>query len=118
MWISKREYEGLCIAMVRAEQLEKENKWLQEKSYIVSLLKSHNKSISSLLTISDAHFMNGHIVFPDNVPQYVDDIFGGRVIKQEAFKGIVIDKDGNVKTGLTKLPPDIGYSYKLEQNKI
>ena len=53
------------------------------------------------------------INLPDNVLQYVDDILGGKVIKQEGTKCLVIDKDGNVKTGLTKQKPDKNYSYKL-----
>lgn len=52
--------------------------------------------------------------FGDNVAQYVEDMFGGKkVIKQEANKGIKIDKHGNVTTGLTKQNVDKGYSYKL-----
>lgn len=50
---------------------------------------------------------------PDNVLVYVDDILGGKVIKQEAIKCLVIDEKGNVTTGLTKQKPDKGYSYKL-----
>lgn len=50
---------------------------------------------------------------PDTVLQYIDDILGGKVIKQEGNKCIVIDKEGNVKTGLTKQKIDKGYSYKL-----
>lgn len=51
--------------------------------------------------------------FPDTVLQYTDDILGGKVIKQEGTKCILIDKDGNVKIGLTKQKSDKGYSYKL-----
>lgn len=50
---------------------------------------------------------------PDDVAQYIDDYFGGKVIKQEATKVIVIEKSGEVKTGLTKQPADKGFSYKL-----
>jgi hypothetical protein len=50
---------------------------------------------------------------PDNVLQYVDDILGGKVIKQEGNKCLVIDKNGNVKTGLTKEKVDKNYTYKL-----
>jgi len=43
----------------------------------------------------------------------VDDILGGKVIKQEGIKCLVIDKNGNVKTGLTKQKRDDKYTYKL-----
>lgn len=49
----------------------------------------------------------------ENVLQYAEDILGGRVIKQEGTKALIIDKEGNVRKGLTKQKPDKGYSYKL-----
>lgn len=49
----------------------------------------------------------------DNILKYVDDILGGKVIKQEANKAIVISKTGEVKTGLTKQKTDKGFTYKL-----
>lgn len=51
--------------------------------------------------------------FPDNIPQYVYDFFGGKVIKQEATKVVEIAADGAVRTGLSKQPADAGYEYKL-----
>lgn len=57
--------------------------------------------------ILDADFL------PENVLVYVDDMLGGKVIKQEATKCIYIDKNGNIKTGLTKQKSDKGFSYKL-----
>lgn len=50
---------------------------------------------------------------PDNVLVYVDDILGGKVIKQEGTRCIVIDKKGEIKIGLTKNPKDKGFEYKL-----
>lgn len=50
---------------------------------------------------------------PDDVLRYTDDILGGKVIKQEGTKCLMVDKDGNVKTGLTKQKADKGYNYKL-----
>lgn len=49
----------------------------------------------------------------DAIPRYVEDYFGGKVIKQEATKVIAITAEGEVKTGLTKQTPDEGYKYKL-----
>lgn len=56
---------------------------------------------------------NTEIVLPDTVLQYTDDILGGKVIKQEGNKCLVIAKDGTVKTGLTNAKVDKGYTYKL-----
>jgi hypothetical protein len=52
-------------------------------------------------------------VLPDTVLQYTEDILGGKVIRQEGTKCLVIGKDGTVKTGLTKEKADKGYNYKL-----
>ena len=48
--------------------------------------------------------------------QYTEDILGGKVIKQEGTKCIVIDKNGDVEIGLTKQKADKGYNYKLQRN--
>lgn len=50
---------------------------------------------------------------PSNVATYETDILGGQVIKQEATKCLIVDKEGSVKTGLTKQSPDKGFTYKL-----
>ena len=50
---------------------------------------------------------------PDSIAHYVDDILGGHVIKQEGTKCLVVDKQGAVRSGLTKQKPDEGYNYKL-----
>lgn len=54
-----------------------------------------------------------NLTLPDDVPRYVEDYCGGRVIKQEATKVIEITKTGEIKTGLTKQPADKGFDYKL-----
>ncbi len=57
--------------------------------------------------------ISSQINLGDDVLVYVDDILGGKVIKQEGNKCLVVDKKGNVKTGLTKEKVDKGYDYKL-----
>lgn len=58
-----------------------------------------------------------YINLGDNVPVYVDDLFGGKVIKQEATKAIIIYDNGQVVEGVTKEAPDKGRKYKLVQKK-
>lgn len=53
----------------------------------------------------------------ENVLVYVDDMLGGKVIKQEGTKCVVLDKNGNMTTGLTKQKPDKGFNYKLIRQK-
>jgi len=49
-----------------------------------------------------------------NVAVYVDDLFGGKVIKQEAHKAILIKANGTVLEGLTKEPKTKVFSYTLD----
>lgn len=49
----------------------------------------------------------------DTVAQYVADYFGGKVIKQEATKLLIIDGNGTTHNYYTRKPADKGYSYKL-----
>lgn len=51
--------------------------------------------------------------FPDTVAQYVPDHFGGKVIKQEATKVVILTAEGNISYGHTKRKADKGYSYLL-----
>lgn len=81
-------------------------------AYIVERLTEKTLHASSCLTFNGIDNMTWH--FPDNVAQYVDDIvLGGKVIKQEGTKAIVIGLDGTVKEGLTKKKPRDGYTYVL-----
>lgn len=71
------------------------------------------------ITVNDTGFVasggtwSTELNLPDNVLVYVDDILGGKVIKQEGVKCLVIEADGSVKTGLTKQKRDTGFTYKL-----
>lgn len=56
--------------------------------------------------------------FSDDIAQYVDDYFGGKVIKQEATKVIVITGEGKTETGFTRQNPDTGYKTKLVRKDL
>lgn len=51
----------------------------------------------------------------DSIPQYVEDVHGGRVIKQEATPVTILDKKGKATYGMTKQPPHKGRAYQLIQ---
>lgn len=55
----------------------------------------------------------GGVGIDDSVAVYVDDFFGGKVIKQEATPVIRISKGGNIERGYTKQKPDKSYTYRL-----
>ena len=79
------------------------------------------KSILTKLSEKDYSFMGtgfnvtggGSISFTEDVAIYVDDLLGGKVIKQEGTPCIRINSRGKVKEGLTKEKADEGFSYKL-----
>ena len=109
------------------ERLEKElqrlEKELQESKDLKSILQkigeissvTYNK-LTSLSFINDSGCFN-ELTLSDNIPQYVEDIFDSekKVIKQESNLGILIDKEGKITTGRTKLPCDKNKNYKLKQ---
>ena len=78
-----------------------------------------DKAVAGSLFASSAgmNFRGSELILPDNVPVYVDDHFGGKVLKQEATKVIEIAANGDIKTGLTKRKADDGYGYVLVLNR-
>ena len=100
------------------EEYEEKHKSLTAQLKEAKDLKTILDRLSSLTINGTGFTMSGgnwntELVLPDTVLQYVDDILGGKVIKQEGTKCLVIGKDGTVETGLTKEKADKGYTYKL-----
>ena len=106
------------------EALIESKKWYdnQRTSFLQELKEA--KNLKTILEKISGTTINGigfsvsggswdTIDLPDNVLVYVDDILGGNGLKLEGIKCLVIDRDGKVKTGLTKQKADKGYSYKL-----
>lgn len=116
------EYKALLLHKegneFRIKQIEDLKQELREARDMKEILKSLSKDNNDFLTaLSGFTYVNSIgdsvLSLSDDVLVYVDDILGGKVIKQEGNKCLVIDKTGNVKTGLTKEKPDKGYAYKL-----
>lgn len=105
-------YAPKYSAITYKEYSENLEKQLEEAKNLKSILE---KMSSMTINGIDWGVSGGSwsLQLGDDVLVYVDDILGGKVIKQESTKCLVIDKDGNVKTGLTKQKADKGYSYKL-----
>lgn len=103
------------------EDLKKHyEKELQQARDLTSIIKNQVTLGDKILTLTNSSFLRldstgsrYELNFPDNVLVYVDDLLGGKVIKQEGTKCIVIEQDGSVKTGLTKSDADKGFNYKL-----
>lgn len=130
--LTSKEYTVIKNHVNRADDIFKENeKLLNEVAILNSQVVTLKKELAeakdlkaileklyplygivnseSVLNVNGGYELN----LPDNVLVYVDDILGGKVIKQEANKAIVISKNGEVKTGLTKQKVDKGFTYKL-----
>lgn len=105
----KENYEAL------ANQLSETRKELLQAKDLKTILEKLSSDIIPLVDSKYIKAVNGwdELIFPDNVLQYTEDILGGKVIKQEGNKCILIEKDGSVKTGLTKQKVDKGFTYKL-----
>jgi len=93
-------------------KLEQEIREAKDLKTILEKLSSSSLTADFTLGYSSG-YSSRSIELPDNVLVHVDDLLGGKVIKQEGNKCLVIEKDGTVKTGLTKEKMDKGYSYKL-----
>lgn len=51
----------------------------------------------------------------DAIPRYVDDYYGGKVIKQEATKVVILDDNGDATYAVTRKAADRGRKYLLVQ---
>lgn len=116
MFITTKKHNEIIDELIddyraKIARLEKE---LEQARNLESVLKKFDTNISHLTNSYFTPINGGYeLNLPDTVLQYTEDILGGKVIKQEGTKCILIDKNGNVKTGLTKQKADKGYSYKL-----
>lgn len=132
MWISKEKYKLInmelsCVRSRNIDLIQEVNKLrvdLHRANDLKDILNQLAQRVQSETKINGGIGLNitggdhvYNIELGDHVPVYVDDLFGGKVIKQEANKAIKIDKHGNVKTGLTKQKVDTGYNYRLEREK-
>lgn len=112
MFITKKEH--LRIVADKDERIEKLSEAIKEerrRNDISELLRKHDQDLCGITGYVDSLRAG----FPDNIPQYVDDYFGGKLFKQEATKVVILDKDGNATYALTAKTPDEGFSYVLDR---
>ncbi len=96
--------EDLREALNRKESFEKiMDKLVDKTNYLVGM---------SDTLVSGADIMAS---LDDSVPRYVEDVNGGRVIKQEATPVTILDENGKATYGLTKEAPDKGKRYQLKE---
>lgn len=114
----------IILKRTHEKQIEEKSKRITELETYLREAKDLKEILSkmSCMTINGQDFSvtggtwcipSDTLNLPDNVMVIVDDILGGKCVKQEANKCIIVTKDGDVRTGLTKNKVDKGYSYKL-----
>jgi len=115
MFITKKKHTKILKEMTElyAERHSKLTQELKEARDLKTILEKMSGITFNGQNVFYDLSSSMNISFSDEVAQYVDDLFGGKVIKQEANKAIIITKEGEVKTGLTKEKVDKGYKYKL-----
>lgn len=99
----------------RIQKLEKEISEARNLKEILDKLTIKWTTITSSGGIdNDVSWIGGtHFSLDESVLVYVDDYFGGKVIKQEATKLVIVDEKGDVTYSQTKQSPDKGFKYKL-----
>ena len=123
MFITKKHHDRI-VADLKAS-LKNSEDWVDEmrkqrdaaQNLQAVLGKLADKAAGFACFSSGSLNVSGELILPDNVPVYVDDYFGGKVIKQESTKVIEISANGDIKTGLTKRTADDGYGYVLVLNR-
>jgi hypothetical protein len=124
MFITKRKHNKILKEQAEndAERHKKLTEELKEARDLKAILeKITDKFITSgsgLIMSNIGGGLNYELSIDENVLVYTDDILGGKVIKQEGIKCLIIEKDGSVKTGLTKQKPDKGFTYKLIRKNV
>lgn len=89
---------------------------LYRKDTLIKIVDKLTDKTNDLIGMSDTYVCGPSGVMnalDDTVPRYVDDYFGGKVIKQEATPVTILDEKGKATYALTKQPADKSRTYKL-----
>lgn len=98
--------KDLREALFRKEKFEEICEKLTDK---VNVLVATEDYVSASASVMDR--------LDDTVPRYVDDYFGGKVIRQEATPVTILDSKGKASYGVTKQDPDEGKKFILIHDK-
>ena len=114
-WITKyrhnkivEEYQG-AIKDLQAS-LNRRNDIVELIDKVTDITRSNKNFITSL----DGCIAGGELNIPADVARYVDDYYGGKVIRQEATPVTILDENGKATYALTAKQPPKGKKYILE----
>lgn len=109
--------DDLREALWRKEKFEKITEKLVDITAKINP-KAFNQDGSYSLTGDGGWITAGSIdvmaSLDDSVPRYVEDYFGGRCIKQEAYPVTILDENGKATYALTATKPDKNKRFILE----
>ena len=117
LWITKYRHNKITEAYQR--QIDDLKEALYRKDKLIEIVdKLADKS--KFFADASMSYVDGSDVMSyldDSVPRYVDDYFGGKVIKQEATPVTILDEKGKATYGMTAKAPDKGKQYLLVEAK-
>ncbi len=115
MFITRKEHDRIVAEKDREiECLRRDNKLGYLLESFEKRLDTCTADMSNCIQFANAHFGNATLTLPDEYPVYVPDHFGGKVIKQESTKVVILDEEGNATYAVTgKHSADKGYKYLL-----
>ena len=112
IWITKYRHNKIVeryeeLLKQYKEQINRKDKMEEIMDKLTDKVSICESSLSVSTRITAKELMSA---LPDTVPVYVEDYFGGKVIKQEATPVTILDKNGKATYGLT--------ARKAEKNKL
>ena len=117
IWITK--YRHNKIVAQYQEAIDDLKATLNRKETMEKILDKLTDKISSsdYLTASTVDWVtsSGELILPPDVPRYVEDYFGGKVIKQEAHPVTILDENGKATYGVTAKKPEKNKRYVLHE---
>ena len=117
LWITKYRHNKIVEEYKEAIKDLRQALWRKDSitSILESLVEKVNFVSGQYIDSSLGSLGSGGIMaaLDDSVPRYVDDYFGGRVIKQEATPVTILDHKGKATYGLTACKPEKGKTFIL-----
>lgn len=112
-WITKYKHNKITDAYQK--QIEDLREALNRKDLLTKIVDKLADKSNFFGDASMSYVTGGDIMMhlDDSVPRYVEDYFGGKVIKQEATPVTILDEKGKATYALTKKPADKGKKFLL-----
>ena len=115
IWITKYRHNKIVGQYEEAIKDLKEAIWRRDAlvEVVDKLVDKTNELTADYSSCIGSSDVMSHL--DDSVPRYIEDVNGGKVIKQEATPVTILDADGIATYGFTKEAPDKGRKYQLKQ---